>query len=88
MRESRPREKRQLKRYKGPTAQAGGAIVVKDFGDNLEAALKEFKRTAAANMAEARRRQTFMAVPTRGARKRRGKRLEIRRVALGLERRF
>jgi ribosomal protein S21 len=63
-------------------------IVVKDFGDNLEAALKEFRRTAAANMAEARRRQAFMPEPTRYARKRRGKRLEKRRIALGLERRF
>ncbi len=82
------REKRQLRRYKGPTARAGGAIVVKDFGDNLEAALKMFRRTAAANMAEDRRRQVFIPKPTRNARKRRGKRLEIRRVALGLERRF
>ena len=81
-REKRPR------RYKGPTAQAGGVIVVKDFGSNLEAALKTIRRTAAANMAEARRRQAFVAKPTRSARKRRGKRLEIRRIALGLERRF
>ena len=87
MRESRPREKRQ-RRSRGPAAQAGGIIVVKDFGDNLEAALKEFKRTAAANMAEARRHQTFMPTPTRGARRRRGKRLETRRIALGLERRL
>lgn len=63
-------------------------IVVEDFGYNLEAALKEFKRTAAANMAEARRRQAYMPTPTRGARKRRGKQLEVRRIALGLERRF
>ncbi len=84
---SERREKR-IRRSKGPTARAGGVIVVKDFGGNLESALKEFKRTAAANQAEARRRQTFMPKPTRGARKRRGKQLEIRRVALGLERRF
>ena len=82
------REKRQFRRSKGPTARRGGVIVLEDFGYNLEAALKEFKRTAAANMAEARRRQAFQPIPTRGARKRRGKRLEIRRVALGLERRF
>ena len=63
-------------------------IVLEDFGRNIEAALKEFKRTAAANMAEARRRQAHMPRPTRSARRRRGKRLEIRRIALGLERRF
>ena len=84
---SERREKR-IRRSKGPAARAGGVIVVEDFGYNLEAALKEFKRTAAANQAEARRRQAFVPKPTRGARKRRGKRLEIRRVALGLERRF
>ncbi len=84
---SERREKR-VRRSKGPTARAGGVIVVKDFSSNLEFALKEFKRTAAANQAEARRRQMFMPKPTRGARKRRGKQLEIRRIALGLERRF
>ncbi len=84
---SERREKR-VRRSRGPTARAGGVVVVKDFSNNLEFALKEFKRTAAANQAEARRRQTFMPKPTRGARKRRGKRLEIRRIALGLERRF
>ena len=82
------REKRQFRRSRGPGARAGGVIVVQDFGYNIEAALKEFKRTAAANMAEARRRQAFQPIPTRSARKRRGKRLEIRRIALGLERRF
>ena len=69
-------------------ARAGGIIVIKDFGHNLEAALKEFRRTAAANMAEARRRQCFIPKPTRDTRRRRGKKLEIRRVALGLERMF
>ena len=87
MRDSKPREKRQ-RRSRGPAARAGGIIVVKDFGHNFEAALKEFRRTAAANMAEARRRQCFVPEPTRNTRRRRGKRLEIRRVALGLERRF
>lgn len=82
------REKRQVRRSRGPLARAGGIIVVKDFGNNLESALKTFRRTAAANMAEARRRQAFMAKPTRSARRRRGKRLEVRRIALGLERRF
>ena len=87
MKDSKPREKRQ-RRSRGPSARAGGIIVVKDFGHNIEAALKEFRRTSAANMAEARRRQCFAPEPTRNARRRRGKRLEIRRVALGLERRF
>ncbi len=84
----RERQEKRPRRSKGPTARAGGVIVVEDFGSNLEAALKEFKRTAAANQAEARRRQTFIPKPTRGARKRRGRQLEIRRIALGLERRF
>ena len=87
MRDLKPREKRQ-RRSRGPVARAGGIIVVKDFGHNLEVALREFRRTAAANMAEARRRQVFISKPTRNTRRRRGKRLEIRRVALGLERRF
>ena len=87
MRDSRSREKGQ-RRSRGPSARAGGIIVVEDFGHNLEAALREFRRTAAANMAEARRRQCFMSKPTRNTRRRRGKRLEIRRVALGLERMF
>ncbi len=82
------REKRPGRRSRGPRARAGGVIVLQDFGYNIEAALKEFRRTAAANLAEARRRQAFVPTPTRKARKRRGKRLEIRRIELGLERRF
>ncbi len=81
----REKKHEQRPRRKGPPAQPGGVIEVSDFGHNLEAALREFRRTSAVNLAEDRRRRVFMPKPTRNARRRRGKILDKRRIALGLE---
>ncbi len=74
------RNERRPRRSK-TTARPGGVVVVSDFGGSLESALKEFKRTSAAEAAEDRRHRTFSPKPTRNARRLRGRAMEKRREA-------